>query len=73
MVLLITACGTGTQSGASGVDGMITDRPWVLRQYLESKGEKIRPLTSVDLPYHLDPEHIEISDDKVEGGKDSAY
>ena len=45
-----------------GVDGIITDRPWVLRAFLESMGEKLCPVGKLDLPYHLEPEHIELSD-----------
>lgn len=56
-----------------GVDGMITDRPWALREYLESKGAKIRPVSEVDLPYHLEPEHVDVTDKKAEGGMDAAY
>ena len=41
-----------------GVDGIITDRPWMLRSFLQSKGETLRPVRKVDLPYHLEPNHI---------------
>lgn len=41
------------------VDGIITDRPWVLREFLILMGEKIPQLSKVNLPYHLFPEHIE--------------
>ena len=41
------------------VDGIITDKPWVLREFLVSMGENIYPIQKLNLPYHLDPEHIE--------------
>lgn len=56
-----------------GVDGMITDRPWVLREFLESKGENLRPASEVSLPYHLDTDHIDTGDAKVENGMDAAH
>lgn len=56
-----------------GVDGMISDRPWVLREFLESKGEKLRPAEKLDLPYHLEPDHLEVPDEKVEDGLDAAH
>ncbi len=56
-----------------GVDGIITDRPWVLRDLLESKGEQVPPAQEVALPYHLEPDHLESSGPKAEGGQDAAY
>ena len=56
-----------------GVDGMITDRPWVLREFLLSKGEKVRPAAEVSLPYHLDPDHNDIPEEKPDDGRDAAY
>ena len=56
-----------------GVDGIITDRPWVLREFLEGKGEKLPPVRDVDLPYHLEPDHVEAEDKKSESGRDAAY
>ena len=56
-----------------GVDGIITDRPWALREFLEGKGEKLLPARKVDLPYHLEPDHIEAEDKKSESGRDAAY
>lgn len=55
-----------------GVDGMISDRPWVLRAFLESKGENLIAAREYDLPYHLEPDHIDV--ETVEGnGRDAAY
>ena len=56
-----------------GVDGIITDRPWVLREFLESKGETIYPKKTVDLPYHLDPDHLDVETTKAEGGSDASH
>ena len=56
-----------------GVDGIITDKPWILREYLEKKGEKLPPITEVDLPYHLEPDHYEAEERKSESGRDAAY
>ena len=55
-----------------GVDGIISDRPWVLREFLESKGEKLLPVRTVDLPYHLETDHNDIEIGKIEGGRDAA-
>ena len=56
-----------------GVDGIITDRPWVLRKFLEEKGEKLLPVIDADLPYHLEPDHYEADDRGDENGRDAAY
>lgn len=56
-----------------GVDGMITDKAWILRQVLEEQGEELLPAGPCELPYHLEPDHIEAEEGKSEGGKDAAY
>lgn len=57
-----------------GVDGIITDKPWVLRDVLEELGEKLPPVKKLEFPYHLDPDHIEVEEtEKVSDGKDAAY
>ena len=56
-----------------GVDGIITDRPWLLRTFLEEKGEKLPPAVKVDLPYHLEPDHYDAEEIKSESGRDAAY
>lgn len=60
---------------AMGVDGMISDKPWVLREFLEKKGAKLRPTMKIaDKKYHLEPNHVEVAvTDKVKGGADAAY
>ena len=47
--------------------------PWTIKDYLESVGEKIPPEVTLDLPYHLEPDHLELPEEKAEGGMDSAY
>lgn len=56
-----------------GVDGIITDRPWVLRAFLEEQGEKLPPEAEVNLPYHLEPDHIKAEERGSENGRDAAY
>ena len=56
-----------------GVDGIITDRPWVLREFLEERGEALPPAAEVDLPYHLEPDHITAEALKSDNGRDAAY
>ena len=56
-----------------GVDGIISDRPWTLREVLEEKGAELPKKNEVDLPYHLDKDHIEVEPGSTEGGNDAAY
>ena len=57
-----------------GVDGMISDKPWILRAYLEKKGAKLRPTQKVAVQkYHLEPNHREVDTHKMAGGTDAAY
>ena len=57
-----------------GVDGMISDKPWILRSYLEKKGAKLRPTKKVAVAkYHLEPNHREVDTHKMAGGTDAAY
>jgi len=56
-----------------GVDGIITDRPWILRQVLEELGRAVPPLSDLPLPYHFEPEHIEAGDRIIEKGRDASY
>ena len=56
-----------------GVDGMITDRPWVLRAFLEAQGESLYPLRDDYGEYHLEPDHMETDDTNEKHGKDAAY
>ena len=56
-----------------GVDGIITDRAWVLRDLLEERGEAVMPSKALGLPYHLEPAHIEAEDRENADGRDAAY
>lgn len=56
-----------------GVDGIITDRPWVLRAFLEANGERVRDIKKLDLPYHLEPDHKSFIEEKIENSMDTAY
>ncbi len=58
-----------------GVDGIISDKPWILRQVLEKCSMKLRaPVKDVQSPYHLTKDHIEQKiGHKVKGGADAAY
>ena len=56
-----------------GVDGIITDKPWVLREFLEEKGETLLPPVKVELPYHLEPDHFDTGNSRSEKGRDAAY
>lgn len=60
---------------AMGVDGMISDKPWILRHFLELKHAKLNPTTPVAVQkYHLDPNHRDTeANKKIEGGLDAAY
>ena len=60
---------------AMGVDGMISDKPWILRAFLEKKGAKLNPINKVAVKkYHLEPNHIDTEENKrIEGGLDAAY
>lgn len=60
---------------AMGVDGMISDKPWILRAFLEKKGAKLNPVTKVAVQkYHLEPNHLDTEENKrIEGGLDAAY
>lgn len=56
-----------------GVDGIITDRPWVLKELLAEKGEAVPPVRDVGLPYHLEPDHFRNDRIRSENGRDAAY
>lgn len=56
-----------------GVDGMITDKPWILIEFIKSKGENVFTTKKVDLPYHLEPKHYDACDIKITNGNDSSH
>lgn len=56
-----------------GVDGIITDRPWVLRPLLIKRGFKLnKPTINKQSPYHLTTDHYEVVDTKHKTGADAA-
>ena len=56
-----------------GVDGIITDKPWILRELLEKRGIFVRqPTVNENSPYHTGTEHIEVETKKMTGGADAA-
>lgn len=56
-----------------GVDGMTTDRPWILREFLVKKGEAVPPVMDISMPYHLEPDHYEAEVTDSGDGRDAAY
>ena len=56
-----------------GVDGLISDKPWLLRSFLEEKGAKLRPRRCFESRYHLDKDHLESDSLKISSGADAAY
>ena len=58
---------------AMGVDGIISDKPWLLRSFLESKGANLCDKYPFASKYHLDTDHIDVAPEKVIDGADSAY
>ncbi len=56
-----------------GVDGMITDRPWVLRPLLLKRGIKLnKPTINKQSPYHMEPDHYKVVDIQHKTGADAA-
>ena len=56
-----------------GVDGIISDRPWVLRAFLEERGLPLLPRWPFESPYHLEPEHLEAEASDPAGGRDASH
>ncbi len=57
-----------------GVDGIISDKPWLLREVLEKRHIKLHtPIIKTDSPYHLSPNHIEAKANSHKAGNDAAY
>lgn len=56
-----------------GVDGIISDKPWVLRNFLEKRGAKIHGKRAFKSDYSLSPDHNEVKSDKAKGGADASY
>ena len=56
-----------------GVDGIISDKPWLLRSFLESRGAKLYAKYQLKSKYHLNKDHIEAASEKVVRGADASY
>ena len=57
-----------------GVDGIITDKPWVLRPELEKRGIKLPiPTVNTQSKYHTGTDFNDVKTNKLAGGMDAAY
>ena len=56
-----------------GVDGMTTDKPWIMREFLKEKGEALLPPMEINMPYHLEPDHYQAEERMIENGMDAAH
>lgn len=57
-----------------GVDGIISDKPWLLKQVLEKRNIKSHtPTVNVDSPYHTGTDHKDTAPTEAGNGNDAAY
>lgn len=57
-----------------GVDGIISDKPWLLKQVLEKRNIKLHtPTVNVDNPYHTGTDHKDTAPTEAGNGNDAAY
>ena len=57
-----------------GVDGIISDKPWLLKQVLEKRNIKLHtPTINVDSPYHTGTDHKDTAPTEAGNGNDTAY
>ncbi len=57
-----------------GVDGIISDKPWVLKKVLEQRNIKLNePVVNEKSPYHTGTAHNEVETEIHTGGNDAAY
>lgn len=57
-----------------GVDGIISDKPWLLKQVLEKRNIKLHtPTVNVDSPYHTGTDHKGTAPTEAGNGNDAAY
>lgn len=57
-----------------GVDGIISDKPWLLKQVLEKRNIKLHtPTVNVDSPYHTGTDHKDTAPTEAGNGNDAAY
>lgn len=56
-----------------GVDGIISDKPWLLKQVLEKRNIKLHtPTINVDSPYHTGTDHKDTAPTEAGNGNDAA-
>ena len=57
-----------------GVNGIISDKPWLLKQVLEKRNIKLHtPTVNVDSPYHTGTDHKDTAPTEAGNGNDAAY
>lgn len=57
-----------------GVDGIISYKPWLLKQVLEKRNIKLHtPTVNVDSPYHTGTDHKDTAPTEAGNGNDAAY
>lgn len=57
-----------------GVDGIISDKPWLLKQVLEKRNIKLHiPTINIDSPYHTGTDHKDTAPTEAGNGNDAAY
>lgn len=57
-----------------GVDGIISDKPWLLKQVLEKRNIKLHtPTVNVYSPYHTGTDHKDTAPTEAGNGNDAAY
>ncbi len=57
-----------------GVDGVITDKPWMAREVIEKNGIKLNPPTvNKNSKYHSGTKHIDVQTKRVAGGADASH
>lgn len=57
-----------------GVDGIISDKPWLLKQVLEKRNIKLHaPTVNINSPYHTGIEHKDTAPTEASNGNDAAY
>ena len=57
-----------------GVDGIISEKPWLLKQVLEKRNIKLHtPTVNVDSPYHTGTDHKDTAPTEAGNGNDAAY
>lgn len=57
-----------------GVDGIISDKPWVLKKVLQEKNVKLHdPVVNKQSPYHTGTAHTDVKPAEHKGGNDASY